>query len=84
MHKYLYLQVKKLVGVNRNKDNFLYERPHFVPSVMDCEPAPPSLPENEKAAPSQPPRGEEIGRKANVLTPLLHNSLTPEVKSICL
>ena len=57
------------MGVNRSKDNFLYERPHFVSSVMDCEPAPPNLPENEKAAPpnlpenekaapSQPPRGE--------------------------
>ena len=46
-------------------------------SVRVIQP-PPDLPK----APSRPPRGEEVGEKAIVLTPLLHNSLTPKKKTI--
>ena len=49
-------------------------------SVRVIQP-PPDLPKNERAAPSRPPRGEEVGEKAIVLTPLLHNSLTPKEKT---
>ena len=37
---------------------------------------------DEKADPPNFPKGRGVDEKANVLTPLLHNSLTPKEKAI--
>ena len=75
-------------GVSRgrtSKDAARMHKQHYQPlptsPMMKRQPLPTSP--REKAAPSQPPRGEG-NEKANVLTTLLHNSLTSKRNGYCL
>ena len=74
----LSISLSKQIRLKKVEDNV------FCPSCVQTSWPPRGDARSERPgnpAPSRPPRGEEIGKKANVLTPLLHNSITPKGKA---